>query len=628
MLSLQDICACLSIERISRCSCVTASMDHLVFDSTRDVNDGDAMVVEAKVVRCYNSSAEIIVRVLLDPSLSPFLCEDDEPFCVAHAFFVFVRLDRGKMPQAFPQTAAEIQGFELSMERRKARQSSRRVASVPREGTAPTAEDAPSIPCDRSSLEFTHIVLPSHANHMGNLFGGEILQWAEEIAVLSATKHMKVAQKENYPIHFFGGNLSEPQLGLVDPATTSYDSSLPRAHIRQFLLSTVYMHGMSFVRPSTVGDRIVLRAQCCRAFGSVVEVEVVVTATDVTGNSHRHINTGYFVICCWGSEQLREILVPAVEAVTVEENRRFDESLCRMIVASVRSAASATLETPMVLQEYSMASSIVRLSQMLAMQETSIWNSRLPSSLEFSPVFELECASEFTLQDISGLLCALSTDHGDDAGDGAWNTMPPISNCTHGSMYRKMCTNGVTRIKLDVSIGATIKDVEELVLDLGKRSTWDNILTGRVIKNVSEHVSLVWMGSNVGVDYSLLRCHRELEDGRIAIVSRSIVHPDIRPPAGAETKYRRAEVLPSGFLLSETGSELSSRVETRVQYLLQLDELSTEHFSGKNDHPLLSLKFTMSVSDEIQGKQTQSIMRALGNLKSVLEGKTSHADKA
>ncbi|CAM9571100.1 unnamed protein product, partial [Ectocarpus fasciculatus] len=288
MLSLQDICACLSIERISRCSCVTASMDHLVFDSTRDVNDGDAMVVEAKVVRCYNSSAEIIVRVLLDPSLSPFLCEDDEPFCVAHAFFVFVRLDRGKMPQAFPQTAAEIQGFELSMERRKARQSSRRVASVPREGTSPTAEGAPSIPCDRSSLEFTHIVLPSHANHMGNLFGGEILQWAEEIAVLSATKHMKVAQKENYPIHFFGGNL-----------------------------------------PSTVGDRIVMRAQCCRAFGSVVEVEVVVTATDVTGNSHRHINTGYFVICCWGSEQLREILVPAVEAVTVEENRRFDESLCR-----------------------------------------------------------------------------------------------------------------------------------------------------------------------------------------------------------------------------------------------------------------------------------------------------------
>jgi acyl-CoA hydrolase len=69
VLKLMDICACLSIEHLSRTSCVTASMDHLVF-SNECVTAGEALNIEASVVRCFNSSAEVVCRVVIDPAMS------------------------------------------------------------------------------------------------------------------------------------------------------------------------------------------------------------------------------------------------------------------------------------------------------------------------------------------------------------------------------------------------------------------------------------------------------------------------------------------------------------------------------------------------------------------------------
>ncbi len=42
-----------------------------------------------------------------------------------------------------------------------------------------------------ASVFGSHIVLPQHANHMGNTFGGQIMEWAEEAALLSATRHIR-----------------------------------------------------------------------------------------------------------------------------------------------------------------------------------------------------------------------------------------------------------------------------------------------------------------------------------------------------------------------------------------------------------------------------------------------------
>lgn len=528
-------------------------MDHLVFDSNHLARDGDAMIIEAQVVRCFNTSAEVVVHVLLDPSLSSY-SGSGSPVCVAHAFFVFVRMDRGVMPQTFPQTAAETSRHRLSAERRLARQQAQRVRESDPLISTPNSTDG-VILCDKSALEFMHIVLPTHANHMGNLFGGEILQWAEEIALLSATRLMTAALDT--------GHLLSAEASLTPEG--------PR-----FSLATVYVHGMSFLRPSTVGDRIIMRAQCCRSFGCIAEIEVTVTAADASHSSVRTINTGYFVVCCWDGLRSREASFPTVAPITLEDRARFDDSLRRMVVASVRSASAASLGAPH--GEYAVNSSMLQLSQMLAVQEASIWNSSLPSSLSLSSQFEAECASEFSFQDVSGLLCSLSPAH--DSID-AWSTLNMSESYT---MHSRLCTNGVVCIKLEVLIRAAVSNVAALIMDLAKRPMWDTILTGYVVRSVSDNVSLVWMGSATGIDYSLLRCYRELEDGRIVIVSRSIVHPDIQPAGclqpGSKTPFKRGEVLPSGFLLSPVDIN-SGCTTTKLQYLLQLDGFSAEQFAGK-----------------------------------------------
>ena len=36
-------------------------------------------------------------------------------------------------------------------------------------------------------------MLPPHANHMGNTFGGCVMEWAEEAALLAARRHVRAA---------------------------------------------------------------------------------------------------------------------------------------------------------------------------------------------------------------------------------------------------------------------------------------------------------------------------------------------------------------------------------------------------------------------------------------------------
>ena len=180
-----DICACLSAERLAKSSCVTLSMDHLVYDDSISCSDGDILVVEAQVIRAFNTSAEVLAKVYLDGD--SHLGQS----CCAFAYFVFVRMDKGRMQMVFPQNSAEFQDFELSMERRKARQNKKAMMEAARSNfesksaitpvvdinsdlTREQETSAIVVPADCSLRKYTQIVLPPHANHMGNTFGGQV----------------------------------------------------------------------------------------------------------------------------------------------------------------------------------------------------------------------------------------------------------------------------------------------------------------------------------------------------------------------------------------------------------------------------------------------------------------------
>ena len=66
--------------------------------------------------------------------------------------------------------------------------------------------------------------------------------------------------------------------------------------------------------------RRVVRAQCTRAFGPLVEVEVTASALDVTGRDRRHIVRAYLSVCARrGSEYLS---LPDVVPATAEQSAR------------------------------------------------------------------------------------------------------------------------------------------------------------------------------------------------------------------------------------------------------------------------------------------------------------------
>jgi acyl-CoA hydrolase len=593
-------------------------MDHLRLGSDINVSVGEVVLVEAQVVRCYQKSAEVIVRVLLDSSLAASSTQrKNETLCIAHGFFIFVRLDKQKMPTVFPQTFTETQEYELSMERRKYRQTKKdMIENSPTDshlqsiGQQMTVTD--SVAADRSLLQYTYIVLPTHANHMGNTFGGQLLEWAEEIALLSARKHLNSAA-----------------LHGEDAA----DGTPPSEQI----LSTTYVHEMSFLAPSTIGDRITCQAQGCRTFGSVIEIEVIIRADNVQQETPRHINTGYFLIICRDNTR-GDLVLPPLRPVTYEDKIRFESSLKRMILVTIRSKSNLDqLEVPLHLKAYRTqqqtssssleSSAVVPLKTMFQIYESSIWNSSSPNSTgpsSLGTVFndlDSTMVQEYALQDTIGLLCALSSrDHPSGSSflpssafssydqNHRWESLYSSSSSVAPSddsqfIEMKICRGGargdpnsrVTQLKLTSLFHQKTPVVADYILNFSRRHEWDHILSGEVKKSiVDDQIDIVRMKSGDPheetephadrpgrrlIDYCLLRCHRELEDGRSVIVSRSIIHPSVPPVAG----YLRGEVLPSGYLLTPVASDKESKSKdwTMLQYILQLDAISTKQFEGE-----------------------------------------------
>jgi acyl-CoA hydrolase len=208
LLRWMDICACLSAEKLSKTSCVTLSMDHLVLNvpdgspgvSSAAVGLGCAIIVEASVVQVWNTSTEIIVRVLTDPHMQPITASRTLlPTLLASAFFVFCgmkvmdpasqKLVCPKMPAFAAETAAETRARQMADLRRQARLGKeamikeaqhRKLGDHSHGVLAASEHDArlgERVLVSESLLHHVHIVMPPHANHMGNMFGGIYMEW-------------------------------------------------------------------------------------------------------------------------------------------------------------------------------------------------------------------------------------------------------------------------------------------------------------------------------------------------------------------------------------------------------------------------------------------------------------------
>jgi acyl-CoA hydrolase len=129
----------------------------------------------------------------------------------------------------------------------------------------------------------TEIVLPSHANALGTIFGGKIMEWIDIAGAIAAGRHARR------------------------------------------IVVTASIDALHFVAPVKVGHIVHIRASVNWAGRTSMEVGVRVDSENqVTGESH-HTATAYLTFVAL-DEHGRPTQVQAILPSTPEEKRRFESA--------------------------------------------------------------------------------------------------------------------------------------------------------------------------------------------------------------------------------------------------------------------------------------------------------------
>uniref|UniRef100_A0A8D0H8K6 Acyl-coenzyme A thioesterase 11 n=1 Tax=Sphenodon punctatus TaxID=8508 RepID=A0A8D0H8K6_SPHPU len=301
-----DTAACLSAERHAGCPCVTASVDDIYFEHT--ISMSQVVNIKAKVNRAFNSSMEVGVQVSYED-----LCSGKHwNVCKAYATFVAQGKPTAKikLKALAPQTEEEKIEHSIAAERRRMRlahtytiksllsnSSLQSGSSSPQDPgcLTPTCPFLPErdrerdteVPAEKTRVESVELVLPPHANHQGNTFGGQIMAWMENVATIAASR-------------------------------------LCHAHPT---LKTIEM--FHFRGPSQVGDRLLLKAIVNNAFKNSMEVGVCVEAyRQEMEVSRRHINSAFMTFVVLDEEGQPRTL-PMVKPEHGDGERRYREASAR-----------------------------------------------------------------------------------------------------------------------------------------------------------------------------------------------------------------------------------------------------------------------------------------------------------
>ncbi|XP_070321864.1 acetyl-coenzyme A thioesterase isoform X1 [Odocoileus virginianus] len=285
-----DTTACLAAEKHAGVSCVTASVDDIQFEATARV--GQVITIKAKVSRAFSTSMEISIKVTVEDMLT----STEKLVSVAFSTFVAKPIGKEKI-QLKPVTLLTEQDHvehNLASERRKVRlQHEDTFKNLMKEGGKfdnPICDDEEGTVSTRgTSVQSIELVLPPHANHHGNTFGGQIMAWMEAVATISASR-------------------------------------LCRAHP---VLKSVDM--FKFRGPSTVGDRLVFNAIVNNTFQTCVEVGVRVEAFDCQEWSEsrgRHINSAFLIYNAVDDKE-ELITFPKIKPMSKDDFRRYRGALAR-----------------------------------------------------------------------------------------------------------------------------------------------------------------------------------------------------------------------------------------------------------------------------------------------------------
>ncbi len=142
-----------------------------------------------------------------------------------------------------------------------------------------------SRPAD-SVTEMNELVLPSHTNALGTIFGGVLMSWIDVCAAMSAMKHARS------------------------------------------IVVTASMDGIDFIQPIQLGEIVNLKAMVNYVGRSSMEVGVRVESENPVTGERKHTASAYLTFVSLTAEH-RPAEVPRLELETPEERLRHDEGKMR-----------------------------------------------------------------------------------------------------------------------------------------------------------------------------------------------------------------------------------------------------------------------------------------------------------
>ncbi|XP_068783907.1 acetyl-coenzyme A thioesterase-like isoform X1 [Struthio camelus] len=293
-----DATACLAAEKHAGVSCVTASMDDIQFEETARI--GQIITIKAKVNRAFSTSMEVGIKVTVQDTLANI----EKLVSVAYATYVAKPVGAGKIelkPVKLLSREDHL-AYSLATERRRIRLDYEHVfqnlmqESNKEDGYYDTLKEEDAISTDLTHVQSIELVLPPHANHHENAFGGQIMAWMETVASISASRLC-----HSYPI-----------------------------------LKSVDM--FKFRGPSIVGDRLVFNAIVNNTFQNSVEVGVRVEAYNCEEwikDQARHINSAFLIFNAVNDKG--ELLTfPRVKPTTKDGMRRYRGAIARRRIRLAR----------------------------------------------------------------------------------------------------------------------------------------------------------------------------------------------------------------------------------------------------------------------------------------------------
>jgi uncharacterized protein (TIGR00369 family) len=140
---------------------------------------------------------------------------------------------------------------------------------------------------DSSKVTISELMLPSHSNFSGKIHGGYILSLLDQIAFACASK--------------FSGNYC---------VTASVDT-------------------VNFLEPIEVGELVTMKASVNYVGKTSMVVGIRVESENIRTGKIKHCNSSYFTMVA-KDEKGYTVPVPGLEISTIDEVRRFHDSLTRI----------------------------------------------------------------------------------------------------------------------------------------------------------------------------------------------------------------------------------------------------------------------------------------------------------